>query len=70
MKIGSCWDIGRNIMEHVYIIDLDMNTIFSEKLVQAYLDTYLYIRSESIGTEVVESNNNVTGKALVQNWSK
>jgi len=62
--------IGWNIMEHVYIIDLNMNTIFSEKLVQAYLDTYLSTRSENIGTEVVESNNKVTRKALVQNWSK
>jgi hypothetical protein len=44
--------------------------LISAKLVKSYLDTYLSTRSESIVTEVVESNNKVTGKALVQNWSK
>lgn len=38
------------IMEHIHIIGLNVNTIFDEKPVQSYLDTYLYIRNEGIAT--------------------
>lgn len=58
------------IMERAHIIGLDMNTIFGKKPIQSYLDTYLYIKSKSIGTELVVTNSKVPGKTIEPTCSK
>ena len=58
------------IMEHIHMIGLKVNTIFDEKSILSYLYTYLSARSESIGTEIGAADCNVSGNALGIDGSK
>lgn len=58
------------IMERVHLLNLNLETIFSNKPLQAYLDTYVYDNTElpEIATESL--NGMVTVESLGTTWLK
>ena len=58
------------IMERIRLLDLNLESIFSNKPLQTYLDTYIY-DADDLPEMVVESSSDmVTAESLGFSWSK
>jgi hypothetical protein len=58
------------IMERIRLLDLNLESIFSNKPLQTYLDTYIYDTADLTEMVVESSSDMVTAESLGFSWSK
>jgi hypothetical protein len=66
MMIG----VWPKIMERIRLLDLNLESIFSNKPLQTYLDTYIYDTADLPEIIVESSSDVVTAESLGISWSK
>ncbi len=64
-KVIGVWP---KIMERIRILDLNLESIFSNKPLQTYLDTYIYDEADLPEMVVESSSDLVTAESLDFNW--
>ncbi|EKQ50662.1 MAG: hypothetical protein B655_2398 [Methanobacterium sp. Maddingley MBC34] len=66
-KVVGVWP---KIMERIRLLDLNLESIFSNKPLQTYLDTYIYDTADLPEMVVESSSEMVTAESLGFTWSK
>ena len=58
------------IMERIRLLDLNLESIFSNKPLQTYLDTYIFDNVDLTEMVIESSSDMVTAESLGFSWSK
>lgn len=66
-KVIGVWP---KIMERIRLLDLNLESIFSNKALQTYLDTYIYDTADLPEMVVKSSRDMVTAESLGFTWLK